>query len=386
MQVAGRENRVRELNLLRTFREIRRGSGQTTAGLSRATGLSRPSIGSLVAELVGLGWVEVVDPVPDGLGGRPPQRYRFRADAGHVVGLDIGVHRVTAVVADLAGTVVAASELAVEPAAAPPRRLARVDAAVQEALTTAGMTVDDIWSVAAAVTGPVDATGRTSLFSPLPDWTEVDLVGHLRRTVDRPVSVENDVKLALLAEQEWGVARGSKDVVYVLAGLRTGAAALVNGRLVTGHAGAAGEIGALAAVRWKRAVERLAEVPGMPDDVRESGFAAWTFEQARLGDPQARKTVRKYARDVATGAAALVLTLDPEIVVLGGGNTPWADLWVPEFGATVGRSVIRMPEVRVSSMGGDHVARGAVRRATADVEAACFTTRVLPARRPDGDG
>ncbi|HEY0186675.1 MAG TPA: ROK family transcriptional regulator [Cellulomonas sp.] len=372
---------MRETNLLRVFQAIRSGADATTAGLSRSTGLSRPSIGSLVAELVDLGWVEVVEPVPDGLGGRPPQRFRFRAEAGSVLGLDIGVHRVTAMVADLAGAVLGVQHLGVEPTALPPRRLARVDQAVRDVLSRTGRSAEDIWSTAAAVTGPVDVTGRTSLFSPLPAWTGVDLVAHLRGVVTGPVSVENDVKLALLAEQEWGVARGSRDVVYVLAGMRTGAAALVNGGLVTGHAGAAGEIGALPAVRWQRAGERLAELPGVPESAQESGYAAWTFEQARLGDPLARKVVRKYARDVATGAAALVLTLDPEIVVIGGGSTPWSDLWVPEFAATVSKSVIRMPEVRVSTMGGDHVALGAVRRAMSDVASVYFAQKVLPAAR-----
>lgn len=377
-----RESGVRELNLLRTFREIRTGDGATTAGLSRATGLSRPSVNSLVTELVDLGWVDVVEPVPDGLGGRPPQRFRYRADAGHLAGLDIGVHRVTAVVSDLAGTVLAGRELEADADAPPAERLARVDAALRDALDDAGLAPERIWAVAAAVTGPVDSTGRTSLFSPLPGWTEVDLVAHLKEAFACPVRVENDVKLALLAESEWGVARGARDVVYILAGLRTGAAALVNGRLVIGHAGAAGEIGALPAVRWLRAVDRLEHAPGMPESAQGSGFAAWTFERARRGDAEARKRVRKYARDVATGASALVLTLDPELLVLGGGSTPWADLWVPELGAAVGRSVIRMPEVRVSSMGSDHVARGAVRLAMAQVEADYFTTRVRAARQP----
>ncbi|MFI9489590.1 ROK family transcriptional regulator [Promicromonospora sp. NPDC052451] len=373
---------VRDLNLVRTFREVRAGSGSTTTELVRATGLSRPSINSLVAELTDLGWVVAVEPVPNGQGGRPPQRFRFHAERGRLLGVDIGVHRISAVLTDLAGTVLAGHELAVEPTAAPPRRLETLDVVVEAVLATADVTPDAVWSVAAAVTGPVDAHGRTSMVSPLPGWAEVDLVGHLGRRFTCPVQVENDVKVALLAEHEWGAVRGARDVVYILAGLRTGAAALVNGRLVRGHGGAAGEIGALPAVRWLTALDGLQGHSGMPAGLRESERSAWTFQQARQGDAEARELVWQYARDLATGAAAVVLTLDPEVVVLGGGNTPWADLWGAEFGAMLSKSVVRMPRVTVSSLGGDHVARGAVRLAMVDVERTFYTEKVLRAERP----
>ena len=374
--------KVRELNLARTLREIRAGSETTISQLVQSTGLSRPSVNSLITELADLGWVETVTPSPDGMGGRPPQRYRFNAGAGRLIGLDIGVHRVSVLVTDLAGEVIAAENLDVAPEAAPAARLERIDEAVELVLSHAALTADDIWAVGAAVTGAVDAQGRTSMFSPMPRWGEVDLIGHLAGRLSCPVRVENDVKLALLAEHEWGAVRGAKDVVYVLAGQRTGAASMVNGQLVRGHGGAAGEIGALPAVRWARATERFLHLPGMPDSLRENERAAWTFEQAQRADPAAKKIVRKYARDVATGAAAVALTLDPEIVVIGGGSAKWASLWIPEFSAMLNKSVVRMPEVRVSTMGGDHVARGAIRMAMSEVERRLYGDKLLPAKRP----
>jgi predicted NBD/HSP70 family sugar kinase len=376
---------ARELNLLRALREIRAGRNETTTELIRATGLSRPSVTSLVTELIDLGWIEVVEPAPDGQGGRPPQRFRFRADVGTLVGLDIGVHRISVLLADLSGQVTFSRKFDVEPTATPTERLARVDDALESTLTDAGVAVDAIWAVGAAVTGPVDAEGRTSMVSPLPDWAEVDLIAHLGRRFSCPIRVENDVKLALLAEHEWGVARGAQDVVFILAGQRTGAASMVNGQVIRGHGGAAGEIGALPAVRWRTAIERLHPLVGAPESLRESERAAWTFEQAQRSNPEAKKLVWKYARDVATGAAAAVLLIDPEVVVVGGGSTQWAHVWIPEFSAVLNKSVVRMPEVRVSNMGGDHVARGAIRLAMATVESALYGNKLLPPRRPTAD-
>ena len=77
--------------------------------------------------------------------------------------------------------------------------------------------------------------------------------------------------------------------------------------------------------------------------------------------------MRTYARDLATGAAALVLAVDPAIVVLGGEMAPSADLWLEHFTRALARLVPRMPVVRVSTLGREAVVRGAARRAALDV-------------------
>ncbi len=371
---------VSDLTALRVFAVLRE-SSRTIAELTRATGLSRPSITNALNRLVELGWVEAVDAVPEGQNGRPAQRFRYCAEAGALVGVDIGVHRVSGLLTDLAGDRLAYREVRVEHDSPPPERLAALDAMVEALLGEAGVPADRVWSVAAGVTGPVDDRGRTSLFSPLPDWHEVDLVAHLAGSFDAPVQVENDVKLALHSEHEWGAVRHMRDVVYVLAGVRTGAAVMVDGRVVKGHGGAAGEIGALPAVRWATAVHNLQQTPGLPEELSENGYMAWTAERARMGDEVARDLMRRYAQDVATGAAALVLTMDPEAVVIGGGMVAAESLWVPEFSAALSKSVLRMPKVLVSTLGSDHVARGAVRLAMREVASRHFSTQLRPPRR-----
>ena len=77
--------------------------------------------------------------------------------------------------------------------------------------------------------------------------------------------------------------------------------------------------------------------------------------------------MRVYARDLATGAAALVLAVDPAVLVLGGEMSLHADLWLEHFMRPLKRLVLHMPAVRVSTLGRDAVVRGAVRRAALDV-------------------
>jgi predicted NBD/HSP70 family sugar kinase len=179
--------------------------------------------------------------------------------------------------------------------------------------------------------------------------------------------VENDSKLAALAESWRGVARYAKDVVFLLAGLRTGTGLIIDGKLHRGFGNAAGEIGALPAVGWLRAQEELRAWPSTGQDEFEDVFHA-----ARDGDRAAVRAVRRYLRDVAIGASALVLTLDPELVVIGGGFSRSADVIVEPLRRELDRWCLRTPEIRVSAFGDEGVAFGAVRLALEHVEAALY--------------
>src|SRR6185503_11533098 len=226
--------------------------------------------------------------------------------------VDVGAHKILALIADLDGTVVHTVRRQVDPDADPKVRLAALDKTVADCLTETGLKPDQLWALTVGVTGPVDSTGRTTLFTPLPGWSTVDPIAHLAARYPCPIQVENDCKLAAVAERWRGVGQDADDIVYVLAGMRTGAGLIIDGTLRRGYGGAAGEIGALRAVRWLTAPSHLENCPGTPDTVSS--------------DDEAAAAVRRYVRALAVGAAALVLTLDPQVVVVGGGFSRSADL------------------------------------------------------------
>jgi predicted NBD/HSP70 family sugar kinase len=376
--------------------ELRSAPTLTLTELSRRTGLSRASTEDVVRELLEGGWLAEV-PAASGMVGRPARRFRFRADAGRVLGVDIGGHKILALVADLDGTVLHSVRVAVTPAMGRMERLAALDGAVAEAVAGAGLTTADLWATGVATTGLVDGAGRVMLSEALPEWTGVDVGTHLRRLVGGPALVENDSKLAALAESWCGAARYAKDVVVILAGLRTGAGLIIDGKLHRGFGNAAGEIGALPASGWIRAQEHLRAWPprsgpapgragaGRGADTHadkaadQEAAAEAVFEAARAGDRKAAAVVRRYVRDVAVGAAALVLTLDPELVVVGGGFSRSADLIAEPLRRELDRWCIRTPEVRISEFGDEGVALGALRLALDHVD------RELRERRELGD-
>ncbi|MED7926215.1 ROK family protein [Nonomuraea sp. LP-02] len=361
-------SRLRQLNALAVIRALQGRPPLTLTELAKRTGLSRASTEDVARELLRKGWLAEAEPAPGGVG-RPARRYRFRAEAGRVLGLDIGGHNVRATLADLDGDVASAARVAVSPEMGRAERLEAVDRAVLTCLEQAGLTGADVWASGVGTTGLVDGAGKVMLSEALPEWTGVDLAAHVRRLAPASVLVENDSKLAALAECWRGVARYAKDMVFLLAGLRTGAGLVIDGKLHRGFAGASGEIGALPALGWIRAQEHLVKAAG--------GEAGDVFAAARAGDRAAVTAVRRYVRDLALGASALVLALDPQMVVVGGGYSRSADVLIEPLRRELDRWCIRTPEVRMSALGDEAVVLGAVRLALDHVE-----ERVLDGRTP----
>jgi predicted NBD/HSP70 family sugar kinase len=376
--------RLRELNSLTVVRALRDQPPTTVTELANLTGLSRPAVDVIAQGLVSSGWATVVEPGGSSTVGRPARRYRFRGTAGHVLGVDVGAHKILALIADLDGNVVHTSRMAVAADADPAERLAKLDQILASCLRDSGMSAQDIWAVTVGVTGPVDATGRTTLFTPLPGWRTVDLPTHLSRLFTCPVVVENDCKLAALAERWRGAASDANDIVFLLAGMRAGAGLIIDGVLRRGYGGAAGEIGALKAVKWLTAPSHLQKCPGVPPTVSDDDAAAWVFNAARDGNRDARRAVNRYVKDLAIGTAALVLALDPQVVIFGGGFSRSADLVLDPLRRELEKLCLRLPEVRASTLGADSVALGALRLALNEVDQRLFTLGLSAPVAPRG--
>ncbi|MFI7466910.1 ROK family protein [Nonomuraea sp. NPDC049646] len=358
VQVSGGDlQRLRQLNSLSSIRALREAREPLTlTELSARTGLSRASVVDVVTDLEQRGWIGEVPPAPGAMG-RPAKRYRFRTDAGHVLGIDVGVHKVLAVITDLAGRVVASGRVAVDRHTAQRERLEAVWRAVDAALLAGGLSASDMWGVTAGSTGVVNREGLVTMVNDLPDWAGVDLVGHLGQRLACPIAIENDSKLAALAEQRLGVAAGVQHLVYLHVGRRPGAALIIDGRLHHGFSGATGEVGLMKITGWSTMAELLESGPAAKGASPEEA-ARQVFGAARAGDPEARAAVDAYARHLALGTAAMVLTLDPELVVLGGGFSRSADVLLPALRRALEPHCVRVPDIRPSTLGEECVALG----------------------------
>ncbi|WP_194914433.1 ROK family transcriptional regulator [Catenulispora rubra] len=354
----GDRSLLRRINLLATLRSARE-APKTIAGFAAATGLSRTAAEAVVLDLVDLGWL-----VEDGQGGhpgagRPARHYRLRAEAGVLLGVDVGPHNIVATVADLRGEPLGSAHHTVSKAASTRSRLDAVLAVICQALENADRSLTDVWVAAVGVPGVV-RQGRVEQVADPAGSPEPDLAGHLRTLLGRPVLVENDCNLAAVAEHWRGVAQDVDDLVFVHSGNRTSAGLVLAGRLHRGHSGGAGEIGALAQIGWEDAPARLeALLAGGRAGSRKEVFAL-----ASRGDEEALAAVDAFSQGLAFGIAALALAVDPQMVVIGGGNVRAGDtLLIPLQRYIAEFTYSRIPTVGVSTLGNQSVSLGAVRLA-----------------------
>ncbi|MFI1189803.1 ROK family protein [Streptomyces californicus] len=385
MSIRGSDGpRLRRMNLVATLRALRGSPPTGLTELAARTGLSRPTVEGLVDDLLDLGWLSEMPP-ESGQMGRPRRLFRFRAESGHVLGLDVGSTSVRAVVSDLEGRHTGRAHRRTAPTFGRARRLAAMRAAAADALAEAGISPASVMAVCVGTTGVVSASGTVKLSVSLPEWTGVDLASEIGREWDAPVLVENDCNLAALAERWAGVAQQVDDVVFVLSGMRTGCGMLIGGRLHRGSRGAAGEIGALPLVGWHRAPSHLAAFPGLPEGSSPENVAELVFSAARSGDPAARWAVEQFAHDLAEGIAALVLSVDPDLVVLGGGVSRSADVLMEPLRRHLDPLCLEPPRLAISGLGDRAVVTGAVRHALDHVDTRLYDLDTqLQATEPTG--
>ncbi|MBV7653137.1 ROK family protein [Streptomyces albidoflavus] len=374
---------LRRINSAVVLHALRGTECATLTEITRVTGLSRPTVEGVVEGQIEAGLVVEVA-AEEGAArrqGRPARRFRFRAEAGYLLGLELGSHRVSAVLSDLDGRILGTSQKPVLASAPADERLERLRATVADLLRRTGVSRQAVRAVGVGSPGIVEADGTVRLGTALPEWTGLELGERLRRSFRCPVLVENDANTAAVAEHWKGAAAGSDDVVYVMAGLSPGAGSLIGGRLHRGFGGAAGEIGALHLLGRGETPETLLSTNGEPLHPLDEQAVAAVFADARDGDAQAQAALDRFVRRLVHDVAALVLALDPEVVVVGG----WAaglDGVLEPLRKELARYCLRTPRVALSVLGEAAVATGALRLALDHVEEQLFAVETtVTARR-----
>ncbi|MCB5909209.1 ROK family transcriptional regulator [Streptomyces pinistramenti] len=364
---------LRRINSAVVLHALRAADSPTLTDLVQVTGLSRPTVEGVVEGLIETGLVAeaAADESEARRQGRPARRFRFRAEAGHLLGIEIGPHRVTALLSDLGGQVQESAQRPVDERARADERLDRVRAVVAELLRRTGVPRRSLRAVGVGSPGIVEADGTVRLGTALPGWTGLPLGERLRRSFRCPVLVENDANAAVVAEHWKGAATGSDDVVFVLAGLSPGAGALIGGRLHRGFGGAAGEIGALHLLGRDVTPEKLLSTTGKPLHPLDEAQVAEVFALAREGDLRAQDAMDRFLQRLVHDVAALVLALDPELVVIGGWAAGLAGILDP-LRDELARYCLRPPQVTLSALGEAAVATGALRLALDHVEGELF--------------
>jgi len=235
------------------------------------------------------------------------------------------------------------------------------------------------------VAGFVTTDRRSVTFAPHLAWRNAAVADRMRDRIGLPVTLEHDANAATVAEHRYGAARGAGVVCLVALGTGIGTGLLLDGRLYRGAYGVAPELGHLCVLPggracscgkrgcWERycsgtalattAVELLSrdsststvlarETAGDPGSVTGRRVA----RAAREGDPVAERAMSELAKWLGEGLALVADVYDPEVVVVAGGVSESAPLFLDDarehYAATITGSRHRtLARIRTAQLG-----------------------------------
>ncbi|WP_087486142.1 ROK family protein [Brachybacterium massiliense] len=315
MTTASAVRQVNARDCLLVLREA--GSAVTVGELAAATGLSRPTVDAVLSDLLGSGAVAAAPAAASGTAGRPARRFAFAPGVASVAALDIGARTVRCRVTDASGRTLANSSVPSEDAPL----LDVLERAVRE-------TGHRPAALGIAAPGILDADGRISQSLAAPGLVGLDLAGELGERLGCPVAVENDIKLAALAEHHLG--DGAESILFVQLGHRISVASILGGTILQGAHRLAGELGSQRGMRWTDSSTRGRLQWSTGEEARP------LLERAAQGDVAALEEIEEFCAQIAPRLATVLLTLDPERVVVGGGLSRAGQTLLQPLGRALG--------------------------------------------------
>ena len=266
----------------------------------------------------------------------------------YAIGIDIGGTKVAGALVDENGSIIREARVAT-PVSDP---VALVDAVV--GLVTDLRAGEKVLGVGVAMAGFIDHQQANVIYGTNFGWKNFPLKSEIEAKLDIPVIIENDANAAGWAEYRFGAGRGHQHMVMLTLGTGVGGAIIVDGKMLRGGFGVAGELGHMRVVPdgipcgcgqrgciesyasgtalLRNAIElvdsgnpagsRLAEIKAQAGQLT----GAEVYQALVEGDPGAVQLLRDLASWLGQAIASLSAILDPEVVVIGGGVSQAGDL------------------------------------------------------------
>ena len=251
-----------------------------------------------------------------------------------------------------------------------------------------GIDRDDLSGIGIGVPGPVTDTG-TVLGCVNLGWDIVNVPEEMKKYIDVPCKAGNDANMAALGEMFKGGGAGKKNVVMVTLGTGVGGGIILDGRIVSGVNGAAGEIGHMPVVYdedmplcncgKKGCLEQVASATGIVNTARkllaltseystlrgrESFSAKDVFDEAKSGDKVSDMAVRELAKYLGTAMAHISCVVDPDIFVIGGGVSKAGDILIDNVSKVYREKAFnpsKNTKIALATLGNDAGMYGAVK-------------------------
>jgi predicted NBD/HSP70 family sugar kinase len=344
------------LNLVRKHQPISR------ADLMRQSGLQRSTISVIAEQLIAEGWLRegAVGLLPRG---RRPTFLHLNENRAGIFGINIQPHTTDIGLANLAGHFLALETISTPHSSA--AFVTKFSSRVRELMKLHPMM--EYEGIGVSLPGRVDLSSQKFIFAPNLGWHSADLKGQLENATGLPVSMENAANACALSEFWFGKhAEGVRNLVVVTVSEGIGVGMILNGQLVRGASGLAGEFGHVTIDEngpkcgcgnhgcWEVFASNSAAVHYYNDTAQRKNSVKTYGEilaKAHHGEPLAWETLERTAKYLGKGIAMLVMGLAPDVIVIVGDIAHVWDKISPIVGGVVQRWASTHPTVKIMASG-----------------------------------
>lgn len=349
----------------------------TRGEMVEATRLNVASVSRTLGQLLRCGTVIRVGEL-ESSGGRKPDLFELNGDAGYFVAIDLAATRIRFGIVDLGGDIRHWWEEEVE--FGQKLETLRLIDGVRRILRC--LTVKErgrVLSVGISCPGIIEEDAITAVNL---GWRRFPLVRAMRQAIRLPITLEQDYRIGVFAEHWLGSAQNVQNCLYVIIGDGIGVGSIVDGHVLEGRGGMAGEFGHITIDRQaedpcncgktgcleaissgphivRQYLERLGQRAARKPQMR----VVEVFERARSGDAAATAVIDRAARHLGWGLSHLVNVMNPELILLGGDIVDGSDLILPIINEELRQlclpALVRDLRVQVSSLGPDIGLKGA---------------------------
>jgi glucokinase-like ROK family protein len=390
---------LRENNLSSVLRFIQAQSPISRAQLAVLTGLNKSTVSSLMEDLLERRLVHETGINSAGTG-RPATLLEINPLAGYIIGVELGVDFVSVGIADFLGNLIWRRKEDADPMQGQEIMIEQTLRLVKEAMTAGKKKGYCFLGLGLATPGTVDLKEGVLIFAPNLHWKNVPFQKIFSERTKLKVIVENDANAATIGEHLFGIARLTRDFIFVFAGVGIGGGLFLDGKLYRGKNGYAGEIGhfpimanqsqtvchcgnrgcwetfanqysIIQRVQARLEVKRNSILPKLMSEQGVPLSIGLIKQAADAGDQEAIDSFAEAGRAFGQGFAGLINIFNPEKIILGGPLSLAGDYFLPAIREVIPNHTLpeidRQAEVVLSSFGPDASLIGAIAIVVNDV-------------------
>ncbi len=329
--VRDRHDLVRKINQQRVMKIISEQNPIGIPQLIKFSGLSRPTV-DLIVELFLENELIRESGFTQGRPGRRAVLYELDPNTGFGVGVDLGGSKIACAIADVGGKILADAYEPINPQGGS-LIIAQIIELIKSVAQKAGIPSEKIRQISIGTPGIISKDGKLSLGANIGNLDGMHLASILKKLFDVEVDVENDLNLAAVGEYLHGAAKEVLNFALVQLGTGIGAGIFIDGQLVRGSRGAAGEISFLplfgnledpwaienglveSVVGTKGIIKRYESLTKSKASITVKEI----FALAKAGDETAVAVVQEVGKYLGYVCASLKAVADPELIIIGGG-------------------------------------------------------------------